>query len=67
MEVGETVGDKTHEEELSLTLKEPLSRLTEAQRETILNTGSRKEMLAILKMTGLFNTPEDKGYGTTRP
>ena len=59
--------NKTHEEELSLTLKEPLSRLTEAQRETILNTGSRKEMLAVLKTTGLFNNPEDKGNGTTRP
>ncbi len=59
--------NKTHEEELSLTLKEPLSRLTEAQRETILNTDSRKEMLAVLKTTGLFNNPEDKGNGTTRP
>lgn len=47
--------NKTREEELSLTLKEPLSRLTAQQRETIMNTGSSKEIMDILKTAGLFD------------
>lgn len=52
--VAGTYWSKTRQEELSLTLKEPLSRLTEEQRETIMNTGG-KEIIDIVKAAGLFD------------
>ena len=43
-----------HEEELSLSLAEPLSRLTEKERETIMTTKSQKEIFDIAKAAGVM-------------
>jgi hypothetical protein len=58
--------NKTREEELSLTLKEPLSRLTAQQRETIMNTSSTKELMGILKATGLLSSPGNEENGNKK-
>ena len=58
--------EKTRKEELSLTLKEPLSRLSKAQRETIMNTISAKELIGILKETGLLRGPGNEENGNTK-
>lgn len=59
--------NKTHREELSLTLKEPLSRLTAIQRKNIMDTGSKKEILDILKTAGIFDTLKEEENGIARP
>ena len=41
-------------EELTLSLAGPVSRLTEAERETIMATRSQKEVFEIVKASGLF-------------
>lgn len=46
-----------HEEELSLSLAGPLSRLTEKERETIMTTKSQKEIFDIAKVAGVM--PEE--------
>ena len=46
-----------HEEELSLSLADPLSRLTQKERETIMTTKSQKELFELAKNTGLM--PEE--------
>lgn len=43
-----------HEEELSLSLAGPLSRLTEKEREIIMTTKSQKEIFDIAKATGVM-------------
>lgn len=43
-----------HEEELSLSLAGPLSRLTEKERETIMTTKSQKEIFDIAKSAGII-------------
>lgn len=58
--------EKTRKEELSLTLKEPLSRLSKAQRETIMNTSSTKELMGILKATGLLSSPGNEENGNKK-
>ena len=40
--------------ELSISLAGPLSRLTEAERETLMKTASQQEMFDIIKEAGLF-------------
>ena len=42
-----------YEEELSVSLLTPLSRLTEAERETIMKTRSQKEIADVLKAAGV--------------
>ena len=44
--------EKNHQEELTLSLAEPLSRLTEADRKTIMETRNQKEMMEIMKKAG---------------
>ena len=43
------------EDELSLSLAGPVSRMTEAERETIMATANQKEMFEIVKAMGLFS------------
>ena len=45
---------KHHEEELSLSLAGPLSRLTEKEREIIMTAKSQKEIFELAKTTGLM-------------
>lgn len=45
--------NKTHENEISRSLAEVLSRLTDVERKTIMTTQSRKEILNIMKNIGL--------------
>ena len=56
--------EKNHDEEMTLSLAGPLSRLTEAERETIMTTKSQKEMFGIVKELGLFAGAEEKAYNT---
>jgi len=49
--------EKNHEEEMSLSLAGPLSRLTAAERETIMTTKSHREIFGILQALGLFPGP----------
>ena len=51
--------EKNHQEELTLSLAGPMSRLTEAERKTIMETRSQKEMMEIIEKAGIF-LPEDK-------
>ena len=44
---------KTGEEELTISLAGPLSRLTDSDRETIMNTRSRTEVFDVLKKAGI--------------
>ncbi|MBO7048020.1 MAG: radical SAM protein [Spirochaetia bacterium] len=46
--------EKNHQEELSLSLAGPLSRLTEKDRKTIMETRSQKEMMEIIERAGFF-------------
>ena len=46
--------EKNHQEELSLSLAGPLSRLTEKDRKTIMETRSQKKMMEIIKKAGFF-------------
>lgn len=43
------------EDELSLSLAEPLSHLTEAERQTLMESRSQKEILEIVKSAGYMN------------
>ena len=52
--------EKNHNEELTLSLAGPLSRLTEKERETIMTTKSQKEMFEIAKELGLFAGGEEE-------
>ena len=52
--------EKNHKEELTLSLAGPLSRLTAAERETIMTTKSQKEMFEIAKELGLFTGGEEE-------
>ena len=52
--------EKNHDEEMGLSLAEPLSRLTAAERETIMTTKSQKEVFGIVKELGLFAGAEEK-------
>ena len=52
--VAGTHWEEHHEEELSLSLTGPLSRLTEKERETIMTTKSQKEIFDIAKATGVM-------------
>ena len=45
---------KHHEQELSLSLAGPLSRLTQKEREIIMTTKSQKEIFELAKTTGLM-------------
>ena len=54
---------ETGEAELSLSVAGPFSRLTEAERETLLTTGSRKEMFGIAQDAGIF--PKEAGRSIT--
>ena len=47
--------EKNHQEELTLSLAGPMSRLTEADRKTLMETRSQKEMLDIIEKAGIFN------------
>jgi uncharacterized protein len=49
--------------ELTLSLAGPVSRFTEAERETIMATTSQKEMFDIVKETAFFPEPEETGKG----
>jgi len=51
--------EKNHDEEMTLSLAGPLSRLTAAERETIMTTKSQKEMFGIVKELGLFAGAEE--------
>jgi uncharacterized protein len=44
--------EENHQEELTLSLAGPVSRLTEKDRKTIMETRSQKEMMNILEKTG---------------
>lgn len=55
--------EKNHNEELTLSLAGPLSRLTAAERETIMTTKSQKEMFEIAKELGLFAGGEEEKEG----
>ncbi len=46
---------KGKEDELSLSLAEPLSHLTEAERQTLMESRSQKEILEIVKSAGYMN------------
>ena len=47
------VGEKkNHTQDLTLSLAGPVSRLTEKDRKTIMETRSQKEMMNILEKTG---------------
>jgi uncharacterized protein len=48
--------EENQSEELSLSLAGPVSRLSEADRKTIMETRSQKEMLNILESTGISFT-----------
>ena len=52
--VAGTHWQKHHEQELSLSLAEPLSRLTTKERETIMTTKSQKELFEIVKAIGFM-------------
>lgn len=52
--------EKNHDEEMTLSLAGPLSRLTAAERETIMTTKSQKEMFEIAKELGLFAGGEEE-------
>ena len=54
---------KNHVEELSLTLKEPLLKLTEEERQIIMTTRSQKEMFDIVKAVGLLKESEEDKNG----
>lgn len=45
---------KTHKEEMSLSLAEVLSRLSEKEREIFMTSRSRKEIFELAKETGIF-------------
>ncbi|MBQ6904494.1 MAG: hypothetical protein IJQ27_00260, partial [Spirochaetia bacterium] len=44
--------EKNHQEELTLSLAGPVSRISEADRKIIMETRSQKEMMNILEKTG---------------
>ena len=46
---------ETQEDELTLSLAGPLSRLTEAERETLMKSRSHKEIFAIVQEIGLYS------------
>ena len=46
--------EKNHDEEMGLSLAEPLSRLTAAERETIMMTKGHREIFEILEKLGLL-------------
>ena len=50
-----------HESELSLSLLEPLSKLTEKERETIMTSKSQKEIFDIAKKCGLLSEKVAEG------
>ena len=45
---------ETGNDELTLSLAEPVSRITAAERETVMKTRSQKEMYDIAQAAGLF-------------
>ena len=47
---------KNREEEMSLSLAETLSRLSQKERETFMTSNSRKEIFELAKETGIFAT-----------
>ena len=49
---------ETKEDELSISLMGPLSRLTEAERETLMTGKDRKEILEIINEVGIWNKKE---------
>ncbi|WP_029543804.1 radical SAM protein [Selenomonas sp. AB3002] len=51
---------KNHESELSLSLAGPLSRLTEAERKTLTESRSQKEIFTCLKAAGLWGESEQE-------
>ena len=51
--------------ELTLSLAGPVSRFTEAERETIMATTSQKVMFDIVKANAFFPEPENAGKGNT--
>ena len=52
---------ETKEDELSLSLLGPISRLTEAERKTLMNTMSQKEVFKIVQEVGMFlSSAEDE-------
>jgi len=53
--------EKYHDEEMTLSLAGPLSRLTAAERETIMTTKSHREIFEIVQALGLFHGAEEKG------
>ena len=46
--------EETKEDELSVSLAGPVSRLTEKERETLMTTTSQKEMFDIIREAGIF-------------
>jgi len=52
--------EKNHDDELTLSLAGPVSRLTEKEREIIMATTSQKDMFEIAKSAGLFMEDEGK-------
>ena len=52
--------EETKEDELSVSLAGPLSRITAAERETLMTSTSQKEMFNIIKGAGIFFSEENK-------
>ena len=50
---------KNHENELSLSLADPLSRLTEAEREILTESRSQKEIFEVVKSAGLWEEKKE--------
>ena len=46
---------ETKEDELSVSLMGPLSRITEAERELLMNSKSQKEILDVIREVGIWN------------
>ncbi|MBR1761201.1 MAG: radical SAM protein [Schwartzia sp.] len=46
--------ERNHEDELSLSLAGPLSRLTDAERKTLMESRSQKELFEVIKAAGLW-------------
>ena len=57
--------EKNHQEELTLSLAGPMSRLTEADRKTLMETRSQKEMLDIIEKAGIFNENDKESDKTS--
>ena len=51
---------KNGEGELSRSLAEPLSRLTDAERKTLMESRSQKEIFEIIKATGLWEEKNEE-------